>query len=130
MASKAEVQYIRYYTMGSAARELAPQSPQYTKVTRRARKQKKAVVYIDPIAVLGVATAVIMMVVLLLGFIHLNQVQAQAAQMENYVQLLTVENANMTERYESGYNMADVEQTAISLGMVPADQVTHVQLGD
>lgn len=130
MASESDVQYIRYYTVGSAARELAPQVPQRTKAAPRPRKQKKIVLYIDPVAIVGVVTAVVMMIVMILGMVHLNQVQSQAAAMDSYVEQLTAENALMTEQYASGYDLADVEQTAVALGMVPADQVSRVQLGE
>ena len=128
MASKSEVQYIRYYTVGSAARELAPAKPKAMPKPRA--QQKKIIVHIDPVAILGVVTAVIMVCVMVLGLFRLNAAREQAAAMNEYVQQLTVENSAMEQQYAEGYDLATVERTALALGMVPVDQVAHVSLGN
>ena len=130
MANKSEVQYIRYYTAGSAARELAPLVSPKPKAMPKPRKQKRIIVHIDPIAILGVVTALVMVCVMVFGLIRLNQAQERAAAMNAYVQQLTAENAAMEQQYAQGYDLEDVEKTALALGMVPADQVSHVQLGN
>ena len=131
MAAKSEVQYIRYYTVGSAARELAPLAPQRTQATPKVRRQqKKITIHIDPVAIVGVVTAIVLMVVMFMGLARLNAVQAEAARMNDYVLQLEMENTNMTRQYHEGYNLADIEQTAVALGMVPAEQVTHINLAD
>ena len=130
MAINSDVHYVRYYTAGSAARELAPKIPQRTKPAQKARKARKTVVYIDPVAIIGVVTAIIMMVVMILGVVELNQLKNEATAMQSYVLDLKAENAQMTTQYQEGYDLEVVEKTALALGMVPADQVTHVQLGN
>ena len=128
MAAKSEVQYIRYYTVGSAARELAPLAPQRTQPAPKVRKQKKILIHIDPVAIVGVVTAIVLMAVMIFGVMKFNALQAEAAAMNDYVLQLEMENANMSLQYQEGYNLADVEQTAIALGMVPAEQVEHIAL--
>ena len=54
MAKKSDVRYIRYYTVGSAARELSPPVPQQPKPVVKPRKAKKIVLFIDPVAILGI----------------------------------------------------------------------------
>ena len=130
MAVNSDVHYVRYYTAGSAARELAPKTPQRAKPAQKARKPRKAIVYIDPVAIISVVTAIVMMVVMILGVVQLSQLKAEASAMQSYVLDLKAENAQMTTQYQEGYNLEEVEKTAIALGMVPADQVTHVQLGN
>ena len=48
--------------------------------------------------------------------------------MEQQVAELRAENAALQAEYESGYDLADVERTALALGMVPKEQVEHVTL--
>ena len=130
MAVNSDVHYVRYYTAGSAARELAPKTPQRAKPAQKVRKPRKAIVYIDPVAIIGVVTAIIMVAVMILGVVQLNQLKEEASAMQSYVLDLKAENAQMTTQYQEGYNLEEVEKTAIALGMVPVDQVTHVQLGN
>lgn len=130
MAAKSEVKYIRYYTAGSAAREIAPLAPQRTQPVPKVRKARKILIYIDPVAIVGVVTAVFMMICMAIGLVRLNSLQAQAAAMNDYVLQLEMENADMDRQYHESYNLADIEQTAIALGMVPAQQVTHINLAD
>ena len=130
MAINSDVHYVRYYTAGSAARELAPQIPQRTKAAQKARKPRKSIIYIDPVAIIGVVTAIIMVAVMILGVMQLNQLKEEASAMQNYVLDLKAENTEMTTKYQEGYDLEAVEKTAIALGMVPADQVTHIQLGN
>ena len=130
MAINSDVHYVRYYTAGSAARELAPQVPLRTNKAPKTRKQKKTLIYIDPVAIIGVLTAVVMVVVMILGVVQLNQLKSEAAVMQDYVLNLKAENEDMATQYRAGYDLAEVEKTAIALGMVPAEQVTHVQIGN
>ena len=130
MAKKSEVQYIRYYTVGSAARKLAPQVTERPKTAPKPRKAKKILICIDPVAILGIATAVIMMICMLVGMVRLNEVWNQQEQLENHVESLIERNEALWQEYESGYDLEEVEKTALALGMVPAQQVEHVYLGD
>ena len=130
MAKKSEVQYIRYYTVGSAARKLAPQVVEKTKAAPKPRKAKKILIYIDPVAIFGVMTAVIMLTCMLVGMIRLNDVWTQQAVIQQHVERLIEENHTMREQYEAGYDLDQVKKTALALGMVPVDQVEHISLED
>ena len=96
MAINSDVHYVRYYTAGSAARELAPQIPLRTKAAQKARKPRKSIIYIDPVAIIGVVTAIIMVAVMILGVMQLNQLKEEASAMQNYVLDLKAENTEMT----------------------------------
>lgn len=126
MANKSEVQYVRYYTVGSAARELAPELPQRPKPAPKPKKAKRVVLYVDPVAILGVITAVFLLVCMLVGLVQLNQVRARQENMSRYVQQLIQENETLRTQYEAGYDLEQIEKTALALGMVPAEQVTHI----
>ena len=51
MAQRLEVQYIRAYTDGSAARKIAPMAPLKTMKLPKIKKHNKITVKIDPIAI-------------------------------------------------------------------------------
>ena len=129
MAGKSEIQYIRYYTVGSAARELAPLAPQRTKTAPKVRKQKKIMVRIDPVAIVGIVTAIILVAVMAFGMLRLHAVQSEVAAMNDYILQLEMENGIMEQRYQEAYEPAQVEKTVVALGMVPVEQVEHINLG-
>ena len=129
MARQFDVQYISAYTDGSAARKL--ELPKPRKSTRRkpsARRSKKIVLYVDPLAILGILVAGIMMIALTVGVCKLVDARQEMLAMDSYVQTLRQENAQLQEEYEAGYDLEDVRQTALALGMVPAEQAQHVQV--
>ena len=129
MARYPSVQYVSLYTDGSAARKLDVNPPVRKAQQRtRAKKQNKIVVCVDPVAILGVITAVVMLVVMAVSFFQLRAAQQEAAVMASYVQELRAENKALHAEFEAGYNEEQVRQTAQALGMVPESQVRHVTL--
>ena len=128
MARYPSVQYVNLYTVGSAARKLEVAAPA-PKVRRpKAKRSKKIILYVDPVACLGIVTAAIMLVVMCVSFIGLQKTQQEAATMARYVQELRLENENLRAEFEAGYNLEQVERTAKALGMVSQEQVKHVTL--
>lgn len=131
MAMQPEIQYVRFYTAGSAARKLelppkkekakisAPQRPQ-------TRRKQKAVVYIDPISMFAVLVAGVMFIAMAVGMLQLGSINNEAVRMESYVSELRAENIKLRNEYESGYDLKDVEQKALEMGLVPVDQVEKV----
>ena len=47
-----------------------------------------------------------------------------------HIEHLVEENRTLEETYKASYTLSDVEKTALALGMVPAEQVEHVRLGN
>lgn len=129
MARKTEIQYIRYYTDGSAARQLEISQPRKKKpALPKARKQKKRVIYLDPLAVGGIFVSAVMLVLMAVGSVRLYAAQQQAMQMERYVAALTAQNQVLSDTYESGYDLETVEEVALALGMIPADQAETITI--
>jgi len=128
MARQFDVQYIRSYTDGTAARKL--DVPQTVRSVRRsaAPKKKKIVIRIDPLAILGITVAVVMMVLMAAGVTKLLGAQEEMLQMQSYVQTLNQENDRLQQEYDAGYDLENVRQTALALGMVPVENVSQVTI--
>ena len=127
MIQRASVQYVRFYTYGTAARKLEYAVPEKKKMTAlpKPKKAKRRKIYVDPIAILGVVVAVCMLIVMSVGVKQLQQAQHEAVVMELYVEQLTQENELLTAEYAGSYDITMVEQTARALGMVPRVNVPH-----
>ncbi len=130
MARNTQVQYINYYMSGSAAYQVDAQiyRKKAQKTVRKPRKMKKIVVAIDPMAIAGIVVSVVMFVLLIVGVTRLNQVQANAQQMNAYVQTLRVENQQLQETYHSSYDIEEIRQIALARGMVSADMVQQIPI--
>ena len=126
MARQADVQYVRFFTEGSAAPQVAPQIREDPYYVPRVRRRKKKLVYVDPVAVFGILVSLALAVSMLIGVHHLQRAQMETQQMEQYVSGLEQENIKLTDEYHHGYNLQAVEKTAKAMGMVPADELPKV----
>ena len=127
MARKPDVQYICLYTDGSAARKVASAfSVQPATTLPKIKKKKCKRIYIDPVATLGIVVAVCMLVLMAVGIARFASVQQQNRTMEQYVAQLENKNMSLSQEYTSGYDLEEVEKTALALGMVPNDSVQRI----
>lgn len=125
MAYKYNIQYVNFYTDGSAARKIAPAKQTPKVVLPKPKKRKRQVIYVDPIACLGTFVAVCMLVMMFVGLVQLHNEKVQAEAMNNYLEHLQQENMQLSDEFEAGYNPEEVERAALALGMVPQSQVPH-----
>lgn len=128
MAQKLDVQYIRFYTDGSAAKKVAPLAPLKTIKLPKIKKHKKIVLRIDPLALCAIAMSAVMLVLMTAGTVKLYTARQELAQMNSYVQTLQQEQASLNATMREGYDLAEIERTALALGMVPKAQVQHVRI--
>ena len=129
MARQPDIQYVRFYTAGSAARKLEVVSEPQKKAQLpkpKVRRQRSQVIRIDPIALCAVAVALFMFAAMVAGVVELAAVSIRADKMESYAAQLQSENTQLRETYESGYDLEEVREKALAMGMVPADQVEHI----
>ena len=126
MARRLDVQYVQFYTKGNAAYKVAPVAPLPTAKLPRVKKQKRIVLHIDPVAVAGIIMAAFMMVLMTVGVIQLHNARQNVVALENQVDALWQEHRQLNAAYEDGYDIADVEKTALALGMVPREEVTQI----
>lgn len=133
MNYKGEIQYVRFYTAGSAAQKLETRvekkAVQTTKTPRPAANPvRKTPFVIEPFALVGTAVAVVMAVCVAFGFFRVNRVNSQKAAMENYIKTVTEEIQSLQMDYEQGYDPDEVRLTAEAMGLVPMDQVQHIKV--
>ena len=124
MPRKPDIQYVRFYTDGSAARQIEVQSPHKHKTTvSRPKKRKGYVLHVDPLAVGGTVLAVVMLVMMLVSSLQLVVARQQLSDTKAYVTTLTQSNERLLRTYEESYDLEEVEKSALALGMVPVSQV-------
>lgn len=129
MAQKHDILYVNFYTDGSSARKLAPAFPvQQPQRKPKTKKKSKIVVHLDPVAVCSLMVAVVLMIMMAVGVTQFQNARAEAQAMEQYLQQLTEENESLSAQYWDGIDLAEVEKTALALGMVPRQQVQSVSI--
>ena len=127
MTGRAEIQYIRFNVDGNAARKITVVPPvEFAPIPVRKYRRKR--IYVDPVAIMGMVVAVAMFISMGVGLLQYRNDQESLAQMENYVLALQAENNRLEKAYEDSYNLAEVERTALALGMIPRDQAQTVSL--
>ncbi len=129
MAQKLNVQYIRLYTDGSAARKLAPAAPEKKPaVLPKAHRQRRKVIYLDPVATVGMVVAVCMLIAMAVGLLQLREAQTELEVMQSHVQRLSAENENLQAQYSEGYDLEKIRQTALALDMIPVSQAQQITI--
>ncbi len=124
MAQKNEILYVNFYTDGSAARKVAPAFPAaQPRKKPTAKRHKKTVIYLDPVAVCSLLVAGVLLIMMAVGLTQLQTAREEALIMENYVRQLEAENQALNEEFNAKVNLESVEQSAQVLGMVPKSSV-------
>ena len=123
MAKGPEIQYIRFYTDGSAARKLEEQPPKKRRKAAAPRPARKPVViHVDLLAVAGICMAVVLLVLMGVGLARLEDARQTAAAMSQRVADLKAENASLSREYEEKVDLEQIRQQAGLLGMIPVDE--------
>ena len=128
MAQRTDIRYVQFYTDGSAARKVAPVAPLKTIKLPKIKKQKRITLCIDPVAVASIGMALVMAVLIVVGMVQLNAARQDMQTMSAYVQTLQEENTQLQQTFTEGYDIEQVERTALALGLVPVEQVRHVSV--
>ncbi len=126
--AKTESRYIQFYTAGSTAQELVPVLRPEATPANRPRRSRRPVLYIDPVAILGMITAVILTICLLIAFNQFKQAKAEYEYVYNYNLALKQEHKDLQETYAKSYNREEVRFEAVLMGYVPSSQVQHVSI--
>ena len=129
MAMQPEVRYINAYVSGNVAvqPEKMPQKQSSARLPK-ARKQQKWLIHVDLVAMGGILAAFVLSIMLVVGLVQMNQAQREARIYKEYAMSLKQDNAQMRDTYASEYDLDEVRDIAITMGMVPVEQVEHVTM--
>ena len=126
MSQKPKIQYVgQFYIHGSEARQLELQEKKKRAKSKLPleRLRKVEVVYLDPVAIFGIVTALVMLTVMILGVLQIRDDWKEYRVMSNYVSRLNSENAELQADYRSQYDLEDIRIKAQALGMVPKSEL-------
>ena len=124
MARKPDIQYIdKFYVHGSEARvlELKPQKKKAKTVLPEAVPVKEKVVQVDLLSLSAIAVAVTMIALMVMGCYQLKAAYDRSAVMSHHVIAQQNENVDLSRTYYNGFDLADIEQKALALGMIPVE---------
>ena len=126
MNQKPKIQYVgQFYVHGSEARKLQMEEEKRQAKTKLPLAKIQAIekIYVDPVALVGIAVAVMMLFTMVLGAIQLKQDWDQYERVSAYVSELKKENARMSHLYRSSYDLEDIKTKAVSMGLVPKSEL-------
>ena len=122
MVQKPKIQYVgQFYVHGSEARKLEQKNAR-TKLPL-ARLQQVETISLDPVALIGIVVAVLMLVVMVTGALQLRTDWEEYAHVRDYISYLNKENAKLTREYQEAYDLEDIRTKAAALGLVPKAEV-------
>lgn len=126
MVQKPEIQYVgQFYVYGSEA--VAPKTKKAVReILPKEHKQKLHKVYIDPVALIGIAAAVTLLVALVMGGIRLNSMWNAHNEIRSYVSNLKLDHATLEHTYRTSLNLEDIQAKAQAMGLVPEADVQTV----
>lgn len=125
MAAKAEIQYVsQFYVYGSEAKKLEPKRQEHRRkaVVSQTQTEQEKVISIDLVALIGLMVAVAMLVCLVVCTLQISDVWQEYDAVSQYMSVLAQKNAELKHTYVNGYDLAEVEATALALGMIPATE--------
>ena len=131
MNQKPEIQYVgQFYVHGSEAPQLQLQEQRRQAKTKLplARIQRIEKVYVDPVALIGIAVAVVMLVTMVLGAVQIKRDWDQYEQVSAYVSELKKENARKNHAYRLSYDLEDIKSKALAMGLVPKSELETVSI--
>lgn len=125
MVQKPDIQYItQFYSYGSEAKvlELKPVKKKKKFVLPKAIPQQKICIKVDPAAWAGILLAIVMVVLMAVSVsAYLDACVAYEA-MTDYVIELQNFNVEKQQEYVKLYDLDDVREKALALGMIPIEE--------
>ena len=131
MNQKPKIQYVgQFYIHGSEARQLELQDKKKQAKGRLPleRLRKAEAIYLDPVAILGIVAALVLLAAMTLGALQILEDWQEYRTMSSYVTWLNSEHAIKTAEYRTKYDLEDIRMKAQALGMVPREEleISHV----
>ena len=125
MVQKPDIQYVtQFYSYGSEAKvlELKPVQKKQKKALPIAKPQQKIRIAVDPVAVAGILLAVVMIFVMAVSVNSYLETCDEYRTMTKRV--ITLQNINVEKQqdYKSLYDLDDIREKALALGMIPLEE--------
>ena len=131
MIRNPNIEYIdKFYVHGSEAKiiEFAPNKPKAKTSLPKPLQEKKTCIEVDPLALCGIVVAVVMILVLAAGLIDFRAAVVENNAVAEYVEELRNEHIMLEYQYRTSYDAAVVEETALALGMIPAEKAPVIAI--
>lgn len=131
MVQKPDIQYItQFYSHGSEAKvlELKPVRKNKKTALPKALPQQKILIQVDPVAWAGIVVALVMVVLMIVSVQNYLDVCADYEVMSNYVIELQNFNVEKQQKYKEMYDLEDVKEKAIALGMIPMEEAQIITI--
>ena len=127
MARNFNDRYVRFYTFGSTAVKVA--DPRRTaSLPKYKTPRKRKTIPFDPVAFAGSVVAVLLAVLMIVGFVQVAATTAQVRQLETELIGLEQQEQMLLETYYSSFDLEEIRIAAESMGMVSTDEAVHVQV--
>lgn len=129
MVRKPDIQYVtQFYTYGSEAKvlELKPKAPKKKFTLPKAIPQQKIHIKVDPVAWAGIAVAIVLVVLMAVSVNRYLDTCAEYEMMTNHVITLQNFNVEKQQEYVKLYDLDEVREKALALGMIPIEDAQVV----
>lgn len=122
MAQKTEIQYVgQFYVYGSEAQKVAEAPKKKLPKLPTIHLERFQMIYIDPVALVGLVAAVAMLALLIVGSFHMRDTRAEYERMANYLSDIKRHNAVLSHTYHTSYDLDDIRTAAKKIGMVEVE---------
>ena len=131
MVQKPDIQYVtQFYSYGSEAKvlELKPKQQKKKFVLPKAMPKQKIQLRVDPVAWASIVTAVVMVILMALSVNSYLAACADYEVMTNYVIELQNFNVEKQQEYVKMYNLDDIREKALALGMIPLEEAQTITI--
>ena len=131
MVQKPDIQYVtQFYSFGSEAKvlELKPVKKKQKSVLPVAKPEQKIRIGVDPVAMTGILIAVVMVLVMALSVHGYLETCDEYRTMTRRV--ITLQNINVEKQqaYKEMYDLDDIREKALALGMVPMEEAEVITI--
>lgn len=124
MDQKPIIQYVgQFYVYGSEAKAPEKKLIRGKSLLPKPKLDKERKIYIDPMAMCGIAVAVVMLVVLTLGAVRLQKCWGEYNRMSSYLSEVKRQNAQLDHSYRTTFDMEEIAAQADAMGLVPLDEI-------
>lgn len=131
MVQKPDIQYVtQFYSYGSEAKvlELKPAKKKQKSALPVAKPEQKIRISVDPVAIAGILIAVVMVVLMAVSVRGYLEICDEYRVMTKRV--ITLQNINVKNQcdYEEMYDLDDIREKALALGMIPLEEAEVITI--